>query len=374
MNKRPLFVIIIIMMIIIAPGCSDRLDLEDSTNNLSLGLDLDNENNLLVYLNNPSFDRDIKKTTLDTVVKSHTVRQARGEEDQFVPGVITGRKVQVLLIGRRILENEDWFPLFDVYFRDMKNPLTPRVIAFDGAISDIIFLNPKDQPMLPLLLRGMVDTKSTRSETAKTTLQKLHWQMSEKGVTPYLSEIQLDNTKHIRLVGTTLLNHKGKYMTSLSTEETILLQILNKNAKKPVSFTLPIPGQEKSGPIHTDHLSLSVQGIKTKIKTSYHQNKFQFDIIISMPATITELLFPYDVQRNRKELEKIISEHMQKQFSNLIKKIQMNQIDPIGLGLYARAHEYRQYKKVEDHWGESLSEADIHLAVKIKITGMGPMK
>lgn len=374
MNKRLLFTIFISIIVLIIPGCSDRLDLEESTSNLALGLDLDNENNLLVYVNSPSFGRDIKKTTLDIAVKSQTIRQSRAEEDQFAPGVITGRKVQVLLIGKRILENEGWFPLFDVYFRDMKNPLTPRIIAFDGSISDIIFLHPKDQPMLPLLLRGMVDTKSTRSETAKTTLQKLHWQLSEKGVTPYISEIQLDNAKQIRLVGTALLNHKGKYMASLSAEETVLLQILNKNAKKTVSLTLPIPGQEKSGPFHTDHLSISVQGMKTKIKTSYDQNKFQFDINIKMPVTVTERLFPFDVRKNGKELEKMISEHVQKQFENLIKKIQKHQIDPIGLGLYARAHEYSQYKKVEDHWGEALSEADIHVSIKVTIGSIGPMK
>lgn len=374
MNKHPLFVFFILMIIAIAPGCSDRLDLEESTNNLSLGLDLDDENNLLVYINSPSYGRDIKKTTLDIAVKSQTLRQARGEEDQFAPGVITGRKVQVILIGKRILENEDWFPLLDIYYRDMKNPLTPRVIAYDGAISDIISLQPKDQPMLPLLVRGMVDTKSTRSETTKTTLQKLHWQMFEKGVTPSISEIQLDNAKQIRLVGTTLLNHKGKYMTSLSAEETILLQILNKNAKKPVSFTLPIPGQEKSGPFHTDHISISVQGMKTKIKTSYNQNKFQFDVNIKLPASLTERLFPFDMRKNGKELEKMISEHLQKQFENLLKKIQKHQIDPIGLGLYARAHEYRQYKKVENHWGEALSEADIQVSVKVILGSIGPVK
>ncbi|KRE67825.1 Ger(x)C family spore germination protein [Paenibacillus sp. Soil750] len=374
MNKRPLYLFLMIMMLAIAPGCSDRLDLEDSTNNLALGLDLDNENNLLVYLHSPSYGRDIKKKTLEVEVKSQTIRQSREEQDQFAPGVITGRKVQVMLIGKRILEHEDWFPILDVFFRDMKNPLTPRIIAFDGSISDIIYLQPKDQPMLPLLLRGMVDTKSARSETVKTTLQNLHWQMYEKGVTPYISEIQLDKTNQISLAGVTLLDHKGKYATSLSTEETILLQILNRNAKKTVSLTLPIPGEKKSGPFHTDHLSISVQGMKTKIKASYNQNKFRFDINIKMPAGLTERLFPFDVRKNGKELEKMISAHVQKQFENLIKNFQKHQIDPIGLGLYARAHEYRQYKKVEDHWGEALSEADIHVSVKVILGSMGPMK
>lgn len=374
MNKRPLYILIFIMIVVIVPGCSDRLDMEDSTNNLALGLDLDNENNLLIYLNSPAFGRDIKKKTLEVEVKSLTIRQSREQQDEFAPGVITGRKVQVMLIGKRILEHEDWFRILDVFFRDMKNPLTPRIIAVDGSISEIIYLHPKDQPMLPLMLRGMVDTKSARSETVKTTLQQLHWQMYEKGVTPYMSEIQLDKAKQIRLAGVTLLDHKGKYKTSLNAEETGLLQILNKNAKKPVSFTLPIPGEKKSGPFHTDHLSISVEGMKTKIKTSYKQNKFRFDINIKMPARLTERLFPFDVRNNVKELEKMISEHVQKQFENLIKNIQEHQIDPIGLGLYARAHEYSQYKKVEDHWGEALSKADIHVSVKVILGSMGPVK
>ncbi|MNY44410.1 hypothetical protein D3C86_1794380 [compost metagenome] len=65
---------------------------------------------------------------------------------------------------------------------------------------------------------------------------------------------------------------------------------------------------------------------------------------------------------------------MQKQFENLLKKIQKHQIDPIGLGLYARAHEYRQYKKVENHWGEALSEADIQVSVKVVLGSIGPVK
>jgi Ger(x)C family germination protein len=374
MNMRPLYVLFIIMIIAFVPGCIDRLDLEDSTNNLALGLDLDKKDNLLVYLNNPVYGRDIKKKTQEIEVKAETIRQSRDKQDGYAPGVITGRKVQVLLIGKRILEHEDWFPILDVLFRDMKNPLTPRIIAVDGSISDIIYLNPKDQPMLALLLRGMIDTKSARSETSNTTLQKLHWQMYEKGVTPYISEIRLDKAKQIRLAGVTLLDHKGKYMTSLNTEETILLQILNENAKKPVSLTLPIPGEKKSGPFHTDHLSITVQGMKTKVKTSYQQNKFRFEINIKMPASLSERLFPFDVRKNGKELEKIISGQLQKRFEKLIKNIQEHQIDPIGLGLYARAHEYSQYKKMEDHWGEALSKADIHVAVKVTIESMGPMK
>jgi hypothetical protein len=152
-----------------------------------------------------------------------------------------------------------------------------------------------------------------------------------------------------------------------------LCGLIDKNAKS-VNLTLTIPGHKKSGPIHTDHVSIMIQSMKTKVKTSYQQNKFRFDIYITMPVDLTELLFPFDVRKNGKELEKMISEQVQKKFENLIKKIQENQIDPIGLGLNARAHEYRQYKKVEDHWGETLSRANIHISVKVIIRSRGPLK
>ncbi|MDZ7542436.1 Ger(x)C family spore germination protein, partial [Clostridium perfringens] len=46
----------------------------------------------------------------------------------------------------------------------------------------------------------------------------------------------------------------------------------------------------------------------------------------------------------------------------------------IGLGPYARAYEYAQWKKVQDDWGEVLSNADIKVNVKVKVNGTGTIK
>ncbi len=100
--------------------------------------------------------------------------------------------------------------------------------------------------------------------------------------------------------------------------------------------------------------------VKTKIKTTYRQNKFQFDIKIKMPVGLNELLFTYDVSKNGAQLEKIIAKQIQMQFESLIKKIQEHKID-------------KPYKEVEDHWGEALANADIHISVNVSIGSMGPI-
>lgn len=373
MKKRLLHFLLIATVVVIIASCSDRLDMEDATHALLVGFDLDKENEFILYSTSPVFSKNVEKKTRELRVKPQTNRQSRGKQDSYTEGVFQGRSIQVVLVSKRILQQEKWFQLTDVWFRDPKNPLTPRIIAFDGPLSEIIYLNPKDQPMLPILLREMVETKNARSETVKTTLQGLHQQIREKGVTPIISEVRLKD-KQIAMTGTTLLDHKGKYADSLNMQETILLRILQKNTKKSVSLTIPIPGEMKIGPFQTDKVSLNADEIKVKIKTSFLKDKFQFDMYITMRVGLSELLFPYDVRNQGKELENKITEQVQMQFENLIKKIQTDKIDPIGLGFYAQAYEYRHFKKVEDHWGETLAKADIHVSVKTIIGAMGTVK
>ncbi|CAN7257019.1 Ger(x)C family spore germination protein [Paenibacillus sp. LjRoot56] len=373
MNKRALQVILIAMVVVIISSCSDRLDMEDASFALLVGFDLDKEDEFIVYSTSPVFSKDVEKKTRELRVKPETNRQSREKQDSYTQGVFQGRSIQVILLSKRILQQENWFQLTDVWFRDPKNALTPRIIAFDGPLSEIIYLNSKDQPMLPLLLREMIDTKDARSETVNTTLQELHEQIREKSVTPIISEVRVKD-KQIAMTGIAMLDHKGNFADSLNIQESILLRILQNSTKKTVNLTIPIPGEMKIGPFHTDKLSLIADKIKVKIKTSYLRDNFQFDMHITMRVGLSELMFPYNVRSHGKELENKITDQIQKQLESLIKKIQADKIDPIGLGFHARAHEYSHFKNEEDHWGETLAKADIHVSVKTILGSMGTVK
>lgn len=374
MNKRHLHGALIAILLAFVPGCGERQDLEDATIPFAVGYDLDDANDMIVYATSPVFYRNVEKKTHEIQVKARTSRQARKHEDSYSTGSFNGRKIQVILVGKRFLAHEGWFSMFDVYFRDSKNSLSQRIVACDGPVSEIMYLNPKDQPMLPMLLRGMVDTKSDRSETVKTTLQELHRHMYEKGMTPSISEVRLDKDKKIVLSGTALLDHHGKYAVSLDIPDTVLLHILQRRAHKPVGFTVPVPGEPKRGPFAFDRVSFNAEDVKTKIKTSFRENKFHFDIRVNMPIVLTEMLFDFDVQKKGEQLEKTIAEQMEGQFARFIGNIQARRLDPIGLGLYARAYAYERYKQAEDNWVDTLAAADIRVSVKVKLKSMGPVK
>jgi Ger(x)C family germination protein len=372
--KRLLIIPLVSLLVLILPGCWDRADLEDVAFVLVVGLDLDQDNNLMIYNMVPVNHKESEEKEIPVTVRALSLRESRGQIDDMFEGTASGRKLETILLGKRLLKHEDWFPLLDVLFRDPKNAVTADVIFVNGPISQVINSRFPEIPHLSLHLYDMIKSANKRHETIMTTLHELHRQMYEKGITPAISELEMD--EKLKLRGTALLNEKGKYVVSLKIQENVLLMILQKQVKKEIPITLQLPQVKKSGGgiFDTNVISFNLADMKTKIKTAYRYGRFQFDIRIRSYATLSERVFPFDVENKSAELEKMIEEQLNQQFENLIKKFQKHKIDPIGMGLYARAHEYKEWQKVQDDWGEALSAADIKINVKVKVKSMGPVK
>lgn len=354
-------------------GCSDQIDLENATTPLAFGLDLNEQGQLEIYTSAPAYSRNIHKKSQEASGIARTLRSSRPMQDAQTGGATQGRNYQIILLGKRLLQYEGWFKMLDVIFRDARNTVTDRVIMVDGAVADIIFLEPNDQPLMPILLRNMVTTKSLRSETVNTTAQQLHRQIYETGLTPYISEIKLSQGE-VEMRGSALLDEASRYALSLDAQETVLLSILQRKARPGIGLSYALPDEEKQFPFATNTVSFSSGKPKTKINVSYQNGRFHFDIKVKTLVGLTEHLFPYDVFRNRKQLEHKLAVQVQAQMEALIHKFQQAQIDPIGLGLYARAYEYAHYKEVQQHWPQAAAEAKITVDVHIKIASVGPVR
>lgn len=370
--KRICLLLVSIFLVAILSSCGRNIPMEDLTISLILGIDLDDKNNLIISESSPVFNKDAKKNIEAYQVEAKSIRESRKYFDALATGEVTAAKIQVLLIGRRILEHEDWFSILDSVYRNPSFSLNTRVITVDGPVADVIFFEPQDKPQLPLHLKEVIDKNNERTLTILHTLQVLHRQMYEKGMTPTISEIKKE--KDVELVGMSLLDDKGKYVDTLNIQESSLLIVLKDEQKKELTLSMPMTSLDKEGGIfNKNELSIDVSQIKTKVQTKYEQDKFHFNYKIHMTVNIVERLFPLDGVK-KEELQKMIEQEVKSKFESLIKKIQDNKIDPIGLGLHARAYQYQQYKKVEDHWAEVLAEANINVSLDVEIKSMGATK
>ncbi|KKB35332.1 Ger(x)C family spore germination protein [Bacillus thermotolerans] len=367
--KRWTLSILCVFLAAFLASCGRSVPLEDLTIPLILGVDLDDEDHLIISQSSPVFSQETKKNVETYQVKAKSIRDSRKHFDALATGEVTAAKIQVLLIGKRVLEHEGWFSILDTVYRNPAFSINTRVIVVDGPVSDVIFYEPDDKPQLPLHLKEVIDKNIMRSRTVVDTLQMLHRQMYEKGMTPSIPEIKKEND--IELVGTALLEEKGKYVDTLSIQDSSFLIVLRDEKKQELTFSIPMTSLDiEEGIFNKNELSIDVSRMKSKVKTTYGQGRFHFNYDIQMTVTVVERLFPEDLA-NKGELEKMIEQELTSRLENLIKNIQEHKIDPIGLGIYARAYQYEQYKKVEEHWGEALAESSIDVSLDIDIKSEG---
>jgi Ger(x)C family germination protein len=352
-------------------GCSDRINLEDITLALMIGIDLDNNDNLVVYMSSPVFNKDVQKKEEEHSFVTKTLQYSTKQFDSVVTALTSAGKLQALLIGKRVLEHPGWFKLFDLLNRDPKLAVNCVVAGVDGPLSEVFFYQPPDKPRLMLHIQKLIDTANVRNITVYTTFLELNRQMYEKGETPAIT--LLKKTKEIEVAGTALLDKEGQYKTMLSIEDNGLLSVL-KHRKTSQTLTLEIPQIENKGFYDTNYVSFLISNPKLKIKTTYAREQFNYDIQIKLSAFISEQLFTLNTDKKTNQLELLIQDQLNQKFAAFIKKLQKNKVDPIGLGLYARAYQYKEWKKVQEHWGDTFSEAKVSVKVKVKIIDSGNVK
>lgn len=371
--KKLIHITLVIVLVTMLPGCMDRINLEDTTLALMTGIDLNEKNELLFYMTSPVFSREAKEKSEEFGVRADTLRESRLGYDRLVTALTVAGKIQVIVLGKRLVQHPDWFRLLDAVFRDARFTVNARIIVFDGPVHDLFHFNPKDKPRLALHLTKLIDTANYRNLTVKTRAQELHRQMFEKGMTPSVTEMKKE--KAVMIMGTALLSKKGTYGELISERDTILMQMLLYEKRGEISLTVPVPLEEATQKkIVKDKISYIVKGVSRKVKTEYKDGHFHFDVQLKMRIAISERMFPFNMEKDYKKMEKMIEEELRKHFEKLIAKCQKKEVDPFGFGIYARAYAYKEWKKVEDDWPKAFANATVRIVPDVSIKGNGVIK
>ena len=354
---------LILFSLLLLVGCG-RADLENSTLTLMMGLDLDPEGMLILYMESPVFAKEAKDKTETIRTTADTIRETRANLDAVATGLVTGRKVQTLLIGPRLAHEKDWMQLLDLMYRDPKLPTNMTVVLTEGQVGDIFMQRLADKPRLSLHIRQLVDTARLRNITVKTSMQELHRQITERGITPSVSSLR--KGKNTTITGTALLDRNGKPVDTLNLQDSKLLLMLQNQVKGELSLTI----EEDS---HKG-ISFTVGKVQQKLKSGFEQGRFTFDVHLHLHVVVTESTHGFRVSENMDRVEKMITESLTDDFNDLIDRFQKKQVDPVGFGIYARAKCYQEWKGVENQWPEAFAKAKVRVIPEVEIQHYGAVQ
>ncbi len=368
--RKHVRILLVAVSMSLLPGCGDQLYLENTALILAAGMDLDDEDRMIVYSSNPVFSPEAKEKVNLSATKTITLRKARNELDSMSYATAVSGKLQTILIGKKFLQHKDVFPYFDVLFRDPKNDINARVVAVDGPVRDVMYIKMDDKGRIGTILRDLVDTTYKNGTTVITPLQQFHRQFLDKRITPYITELKAANNELI-ITGATLLDKKGKYVTSLTNQECATLLLLQQDIRNPLSYTFQLPPKQVKATEEESKITIDIPGAKYEVKTNFKNGRFVFDINLKLKVVIMERLFRLDQEKEGKKLEKLLAEAMKKECEAFVKKIQKHSLDPIGFGVYAHAYQYNQWKKVESDWGKAFADAQVNLTTSVEIVSFG---
>ncbi|MED1305293.1 spore gernimation protein XA [[Bacillus thuringiensis] serovar konkukian] len=374
MIRKSIWIVVCCICLI---GCSQRIPLEKASLILLIALDRTSNGEMKVGTSIPLFHHKKQKSTVEHWVQASTIYDGFSKMDTKLTGYVTSSKTEVILIGKKLAEEENWIQALDSSYRDPYASINAKVVLVDGSAEGIFKIHRPDKPALTSYINNVIESSVQSNLSVSSTIQQLMREKNEQGMTQTIPIIKNINNE-IDAVGIAFLDHKGKYLTRIPKNDVKFFNLISKskNTGRMMLHLVLSPKKSDKKP----NTSVLVQNAKRKIHVNFQKGKFIFNIDINMNVALIEKTNGSSngdnlhSKKNISRLEHEIQREFNKKLQSLLQDIQKNKIDPIGLSLHARAFQYKEWKKVKEDWLHTLSKAKIRVNTHVKIKDTGTIR
>lgn len=376
MIRKWIWIVICCVYII---GCSQRIPLEKVSLILLIGLDRTPNGDIKVGTSIPLFHHKQQKSTIEHWTQASTVYTGFSKIDTKLTGFMTASKAEIILIGKKLAQEANWLQELDSSYRDPYATINAKVVLVDGPAEQIFTIHKpsKRKPSLSSYINGVIESSIQNNQSVSSTIQQLMREQNEEGMTQTVPIIKKTKNE-IDTVGIAFLNRKGKYLTHIPKKDVKFFNLINKQKSSGrMILHLALPPKKSNKKTNT---SIFVQNATRKVVVNFQNGKFVFNLDIYANVALIEKTNPnsikghYDNKKNINNLKSAIQKEINNNLQNMLYEIQQNKIDPIGLSQYARAFQYKEWKKVKGNWLQALAEAKITVKTHVKIKDTGTIR
>lgn len=325
----------------------------------------------------PLFHHRQQKSTIENWTQASTVYNGFSKIDTKLTGYMTASKAEIILIGKKLAQEANWMQELDSSYRDPYATINAKVVLVDGPVEEIFTINKPDKPSLPSYISSVIESSIQNNQSVSSTIQQLMREKNEEGMTQAVPVIKKTKNE-IDTIGIALLDRQGKFLTRIPKKDVKFFNLINKPKNKGrMILHLVLPPKKSNKKPNT---SILVQNATRKVDVNFQNGKFVFNLDINANVALIEktnanlIKGHYDNKKNINNLKSAIQKEINKKLQDILDEIQQNKIDPIGLSLYARAFQYKEWKKLKGNWLQALAEAKINVKTHVKIKDTGTIR
>lgn len=311
-------------------------------------------------LNGEEMENEFSSTTALTS-KEGRAKLARQSEYILVSG-----QMRNAVFGLSLAKDGLWEHI-DTLVRDPSISPRVRVSIVEGSAHDLLKKNYPTHPRTGKYLDNLLKTEAIAKAIPATNIYRFTRDYLDDGVDPIVPIIkELDG--HITIDGIALFRD-DRYITKIEPDKALIFSFLYENFKQgEISINLKEISEE------SEHVMLSSLNSKRDIKvtSNLEKNHFTVDISLNIKGAILEYVGDLRLANDKdiKELEGIVSQYVNEQAKIMIKEMQKNNVDSLGMGKYVRnSLTYNQWSNLV--WHDHYPNVEVLCNTKVSIKDYG---
>ena len=254
------------------------------------------------------------------------------------------------------------------------------ILAKEGKAADILQVVFTVQKASSLKLMSQLDTATkTWGSTPAVKVNDFIRALTSPGRQPVMAAVRIegepkkgesvDNMKKTRpdalvIIDSMALFHKDKLVGFLTVEDT-RNYLWTQNQLKRTSLTLPCKDK---------YAAVRIVDSVTKLKGTIKNGKPKIQVDIKMEGYLVGSTCEgsMDDPDTYKKIEKLTNQYVKEHVLETIKKVQKDYgIDIFGFGEVVARQDYKNFKKIQDHWDEAFKDAEIGVTVNYELRRAG---
>ncbi|WP_276736423.1 Ger(x)C family spore germination protein [Bacillus sp. (in: firmicutes)] len=395
MVRKRVLAILMLLSVIVLPGCWDKRELTDLAIISAIGIDRTNEGNYVLHLQiiNPgnvagglqgggAGDRPPVSVYS---IEGDNMTEALRKASMKVSRRLYFAHTNLVVISEKLAKEEGLDFVLDNLDRDTEFRTTATiVVAHKTKAENIVkILTPIDKIPSNKVNKTLDFTEAQYGRVVKTNIQDVLKTLATNTRAPVIpgymmigddkKGISMENTQAtdpkaiLQADGLAIFNKSGHLKYWIEDDESVgAVWLMNK-----VQHTFINADWDKT----KDAVSLQVTHQATKLVPEMRNGRPRMHVHVTVEGIIDAVKYPFQLS-NPKELaaiEKALNKELEKEINNTVKKIKKNKIDFIGFGDTIYRKYPKQWEKMKDTWDkEYLPDlpVDVKAETYIRRTGL----
>ncbi|MGF2617696.1 Ger(x)C family spore germination protein [Rossellomorea vietnamensis] len=365
MNK--LMLILLLLLVPPLSGCAEQEILDDLNIETAKAYDLADDNLIRATALYPRYSADKQIQNVTLTAEAETTGEVLDllEKKSELP-LVRGSLENVIISEE--MARRGMLHIADSLQRYASVGSRVTILVSDGQAGDILKGNYGNKGTSDYI-STLVEHNIKRGDLAESNLHLFLFNYYQKGQTPYLPMIEVEEDNSLDLNGIAIFK-KDKMIDKVSKEDMFYFKLLaDRHSQGNQVVKLP---DEDGDPKKSTEASITSLKSTQKIRIDHHSTPVSINVLIEIKGIIREFtgdrLTPAKVKKVETQIEKNIVDHCLR----MLRNFQDKNVDPIGFGQFQK-HGVRKmdFKKWEE---EQYPMAEISVTANVDILESGTVE